>query len=256
MRRIYPRINNKTRKVRISSGLEVKAWQKYLLGLVILVACAVPLREQWPKILPIKRVEIAGEFMHLAPSELETRATDAIRGGFVSVSVAAIKQELVQEEWISNVAVRRVWPDSLMIYITEHEPVALWNEGSLLSSDGTLFTPPQDSFPAGLPALNGPRGSERAVLQKYQLLTKELAQQNLVLDALTLTERRAWQFSLINGPVVLLGRKNLTGRFQRFFDFAIPYQADRLSQATSIDMRYTNGFAVKWAQESNGKFSG
>jgi len=247
MRRARPRIRS---SLHISQRFSIAPWQKYVVGIVALGACIVPLRDVWPKILPIKQVEIAGEFTHLSPSELETSATDLIRGGFISVSVAAIKRELVQEEWISKVAVRRVWPDRLMIYITEHEPVALWGDNSLLSSEAVIFSPPQDSFPAALPALRGPQGSARAVLQKYLLLQQELAQLNLELEALTLTERRAWQFSMVNGPLVLLGRKDLEGRFERFFDFAIPYQSDRLSRAASIDMRYTNGFAVRWTGES------
>ena len=253
MKRSYPRVRG---KFRVSGDVTPATWVKYLLGIVILAACIMPLRDSWSKILPIKQVDIAGEFMHLSPSELETRATEVIQGGFVSVSVTAIKQELIREEWISDVAVRRVWPDSLMIYITEHEPVACWGENSLLSSEGAVFSPSPASFPARLPALNGPRGSARTVLQKYRFLKKELALMNLDIDELALTERRAWQFRLVNGPVVLLGRKDLEGRFERFFDFAIPYQADRLSQATSIDMRYTNGFAVRWTGESKGNFSG
>ena len=245
MKRSRPKSNARVRRRSGSRAVKLAVWQKCLAGGVILAACIVPLRESWPKILPITRVEIAGEFMHLAPLELEARATDVIRGGFVSVSIAAIKQELTREEWISKVAVQRVWPDSLMIYITEHEPVALWGAGSLLSGDAAIFTPPLDSFPAGLPTLNGPKGSERAVLQKYLALKEGLAQLNLELDSLTLTERRAWRFRLVDGPVVLLGRKDLAGRSERFFNFAIPYQTDRLSRVASIDMRYTNGFAVK-----------
>lgn len=253
MKRSRPKVRG---KFHASGDVAVATWVKYLLGIVILTACVMPLRDSWSRILPIKQVNIAGEFMHLSTPELETRATDVIRGGFVSVSVAAIKQELIQEEWISDVAVRRVWPDSLMIYITEHEPVASWGESSLLSSEGVVFSPPQASFPAGLPALNGPRGSARTVLQKYRSLKKELAQVNLDIDEFALTERRAWQFRLVNGPVVLLGRKDIEGRFERFFDFAIPYQADRLLQATSVDMRYTNGFAVRWTGDSKSNFSG
>ena len=76
------------------------------------------------------------------------------------------------------------------------------------------------------------------------------------IEMLVLTERRAWQFKLADGPVVLLGRKDVEDRFKRFFSYAIPYQADRLLQAKSIDMRYTNGFAVKWIRESRSIASG
>ena len=235
-------------------------WRSLLISTGIVVACVAPGAYYWPKIapqvLPIKQVQISGLFTHLALAELETRATNAIRGGFIGASVAGIKQALMQDGWVSEVTVRRVWPDSLLIHVTEHAPVALWGSSGLLSTQAAVFAPPPESFPAGLPFLNGPLGSEQAVLEKYWLLQTELAPRGMEIDALVLTERRAWQFRLVDGPVVLVGRKDVEGRFERFFNFAIPYQADRLLRAEKIDMRYTNGFAVKWAAGSENAISG
>ena len=236
----------------MADDMVLARWQKHLTRILVLAACIALAvycwqKIRWPEILPLKQVQISGLFVHLTPANLERKAADAIRGGFISVSVAGIKRELMQDEWISEVAVRRVWPDGLLIYVTEHEPVALWGSSGLISKEAAVFSPPQGTFPPGLPFLNGPRGSEEAVLEKYEFLKTELAQRGMEVDTLVLTERRAWLFRLADGPLVLLGRKDVEGRFERFFNFAIPYQADKLLQAESIDMRYTNGFAVKWA---------
>ena len=246
---------------RAADDMALAQWQKFLFRILALTACVALgaygwQKITWPVILPIKQVQISGRFAQLSPAELETRAAHAIRGGFITVSVAGVKRELVQDEWISEVAVRRVWPDSLLIYVTEHEPVALWGSSGLISSEAVVFSPPQDTFPAGLPFLNGPRGSEASVLEKYRLLETELDRRGMEIDTLALTERRAWQFRLADGPLVLVGRKDVDGRFERFFNFAVPYQTDRLLRAEMVDMRYTNGFAVKWAGESGAGISG
>ena len=246
---------------RDADDMALAQWQRFLVKVLAVAACIALAvyfwqKTPWPEILPIKRVQISGLFVHLSPAELETKAADAIRGGFVTVSVAGIKRELVQDEWISEVAVRRVWPDSLLIYVTEHVPVALWGSSGLVSDEAAVFAPPQDTFPPGLPFLNGPRGSEAAVLEKYEYLKTELARRGMEIDMLVLTERRAWQFRLAGGPLVLLGRKDVEGRFERFFNFAIPYHAGSLLQAKSVDMRYTNGFAVNWAGGSVTSVSG
>ena len=246
---------------RTAGNTALAHWQRLLIK-VLIGAAGIALavyfwqKTPWPEILPIKQVQISGLFVHLAPAELERKAANAIRGGFITVSVAGIKRELMQDEWISEVAVRRIWPDSLLIYVTEHEPVALWGSSGLISKEAAVFSPPQETFPPGLPFLTGPRGSEEAVLEKHEFLKTELAQRGMEIDTLVLTERRAWQFRLADGPLVLLGRKDVEGRFERFFNFAIPYQADKLLQAKSIDMRYTNGFAVKWAGGSVTSVSG
>ena len=237
------------------AGVEVAQPKNYLFRILVIATCIGLALYFWPKlpvqeILPIKRVEISGNFVHLSPAELEKKAAQMIQGGFITVNVAAIKRKLMREEWIDAVAVRRVWPDSLMIFITEHEPVARWGSNALISNKAAVFAPAEASFPPGLPFLSGPRGSEEAVLDRYELLKSELKRRDMEIDMLVLTERRAWQFRLANGPTVLLGKKDVAGRFNRFFNFAIPYQADRLLQAKSIDMRYTNGFAVKWTGKS------
>ena len=241
--------------------VEVAHSKKYLFRVFVIAACVgctlffwskIP----WTQIMPIKSVQISGNFVHLSPAELEKKAANIIRGGFITVNVAGIKRELLQEEWIDEVAVRRVWPDSLMIFITEHEPVALWGSNALISNEASIFSPSQASLPPGLPFLSGPQGSEEMVLKKYEFLKTELTRRNMEIDMLVLTERRAWQFRLADGPLVLLGRKDVEDRFKRFFSFAIPYQADRLLQAKLIDMRYTNGFAVKWTKESRSIISG
>ena len=242
-------------------SVEVAHSKKYLFRVLVIAACVgltlyfwskIP----WSQIMPIKSVQIAGNFVHLSPAELEKKAANIIRDGFITVNVAGIKRDLLQEEWISEVAVRRVWPDSLMIFVTEHEPVALWGSNALISNEASIFSPPQASFPPGLPFLSGPQGSEEMVLKKYEFLKTELKRRDMEIEMLVLTERRAWQFKLVDGPVVLLGRKDVEDRFKRFFSYAIPYQADRLLQAKSIDMRYTNGFAVKWIKESRSIASG
>ena len=246
---------------RAADDMALAHWQRFLIKVLAVAACVALAvyfwqRTPWPEILPIKQVRISGLFVHVSLAELEAKAANAIRGGFITVSVAGIKRELMQDEWISEVAVRRVWPDSLLIHVTEHEPVALWGSNGLVSNDAAVFSPPQESFPPGLPFLNGPGGSEAAVLEKYGRLKTELARRGMETDMLRLTQRRAWQFRLVDGPLVLLGRKDVEARFERFFNFAIPYHAGKLLQAQSIDMRYTNGFAVNWADGSVTSVSG
>ena len=243
-----------------NDGLTVKRSQKYLTRILTLLVYTVLVLYLWSKIpwseiLPVKSVQITGHFSYLSPVELEKRVAHIIRGGLVTVNIADVKGRLLQEEWINEVTVRRVWPDSLMILITEHEPVALWGSNTLISNDAVIFSP-AEALPAGLPFLSGPQGSEGAVLKKYEYLKKELKRWGREIERLVLTERRAWQFKLADGPVVLLGRKDVAARFERFFSFVIPYQLDSLLQAKSIDMRYTNGFAVKWNADSKTTVSG
>lgn len=217
-----------------------------LMAVLLALALYFWLAISRPEVLPIKYVRIKGEFIHLSPGRLKESATKLVRGGFFDVNVEAIRRGLLREAWVNEVTVRRVWPDTLTVYIAEHEPVARWRDKHLLSRDGKVFTPAADSFPAGLPLLRGPSDTHGLALEKRELIRAKLAPWNLSLASLTLTERRAWEFQLASGPRIMLGKREVDEKLERFFRFVLAPQVLNLSQVESIDMRYTNGFAIRW----------
>jgi cell division protein FtsQ len=85
------------------------------------------------------------------------------------------------------------------------------------------------------------------LLEKFKLLKQFYG---LSIVSLRLNERRAWQFELDNGLSVVLGRKDFENRIDRFVYMVINNLGEKLSQAEEIDMRYTNGFAVRWKQRA------
>jgi len=224
---------------------------KYMAGTLIIVVLLSLVLFLWlkilqPQVLPIKHVRVEGDFIHLSTGELKQIATNVVRGGFFNVNVDGIKKELLQEAWVDKVTVRRVWSDSLIVYITEHQPVARWGNKALINGKAEVFSPGIDSIPEDLPVLEGPVGSHKLILDKYEKISSMLSEYNLEISALSLTKRRAWQFKLVNGPLVMMGRKHIDERLSRFSEFVLSQLYKELPGAELIDMRYTNGFAVQW----------
>ena len=60
-------------------------------------------------------------------------------------------------------------------------------------------------------------------------------------------ERGAWLIELAGGQEIRLGRRDVDERIYRFFDVVAPALASDLQRAKYVDLRYTNGFAVGWA---------
>jgi cell division protein FtsQ len=139
-----------------------------------------------------------------------------------------------------------VWPATLVIHIDEQRPVAAWGEAELLSAGGERFRPARR--PAGLPRLAGPEGSHGQVLERYRSLQRALAAAGLELAALSLDARRAWQARLAGGAALELGRQDIEARVERFAAAWPRLVAGRGGHAPeSVDLRYPNGFAVRWA---------
>jgi len=202
-----------------------------------------------PRTLPIRHVRINGEFRHLSPAALQEAASDVVRGGFFNVNVETVRAALLREPWVRDVAVRRVWPDSLSLHVTEQIPVAQWGDEGLLNGDAQRFAPERGTWPAGLPVIAGPAGAEPAMLEQYRYMDGALARHGLKVARVDLNERRSWSLTVADGPEVILGRRDAVSRFDRFTTVLPGHLLESLARIAVVDMRYTNGFAVRWKEE-------
>lgn len=224
-----------------------------LLGLTLAAAAAwgfMELRD--PTTLPLKAVHIEGAFTHVTTASLQRVIASASSGGFLYADVAALRRAALGVPWVQSVSVRRVWPDTLYVTVTEHTPVARWGKHGLLSSNGKVFSPQVSSYPPGLPELRGPDGTQAAVLAQYRSMSTLIAPLQLHIKHLELDERRAWHLGLDNGIELLLGRTDSTAHLQRFVR-VYPSLAALPNVIERVDLRYHNGLAVRWASAAGGQ---
>jgi cell division protein FtsQ len=199
-----------------------------------------------PGTFPVRSVRIEGEFRHLSPGILKEIVTDVVRGGFFDVNVETIQKVLMKNPWVDKVTVLRVWPDGLKVQVKERVPVARWKDKGLLSSEAAFFIPEDMYRPENLPVFSGPDNTYRLLLTRYILISEILGNKGLEVTELTLNDRRAWEFRLRNGITVFIGKGQIENRINRFADYAWPALKNNMSNITSVDMRYTNGFVVTW----------
>ena len=244
-----------TMAVNAGNGFDEQDRSEHSINLIggltaVLVATVIIAGFVWmmkPATLPIRQVHIEGEFLRLDTNRLQMLVTDKVRGGFFNIDVAAIRNTLMALPWVKDVSVHRAWPDGLRVVVNEQIAVVRWNETGLLNDQGHYFSPERDSFPEGLPVLEGPDESQKLMLERFKMLQQTYG---LSLVRLHLNERRAWEFELENNLRVVLGRRDFENRIKRFVYVVINNLGEKLLQAKEIDMRYTNGFAVRWKQHT------
>ena len=93
---------------------------------------------------------------HLAHDQLQDIVAPFVQNGFFNIDLAELKDRILQLAWTENVAIKRTWPNKLKIMLTEKKPIANWNDKSLLSDKGEIFSPLSDHYPLTLPQLVGP----------------------------------------------------------------------------------------------------
>jgi cell division protein FtsQ len=191
---------------------------------------------------------------HVSPSTVRGTALPRIKGNFFTADLEDVRVAFESVPWVRRAAVRREWPNKLVVVIDEHRPLGTWGEdGRLISVDGDIFTAnlAEAEEEGDLPEFEGPAGSEREVVARYRDFSEWLAPVELAPEAVQLSGRYAWSLRLNNGMTVELGRehtretlKNRVERLVRIYPQLVARLQDGIE---SVDMRYPNGLALRAA---------
>lgn len=191
---------------------------------------------------PVRKIAIDGQLQRVTPEQLKYIAEHQLSGTFFTLDIDRTRAAFEKLPWVSEAQVRRSWPDTLEITVTEHQAEARWGESGLISTAGRWFDAASDQ---ALPMFYGPAGAEKDMSDMLLQLRAMLAPVGLTPAVLTLTDRRSWQVQLNNGVRLELGRGDVVARVVRFARYwrdtlaGLPYRIE------AVDLRYPNGFAVR-----------
>jgi cell division protein FtsQ len=201
---------------------------------------------------PFKMLRVEGAFEHVATQQLSAIIGPYAVGGFFKTDVQAIKQALEDLPWVERASVRRVWPDVLHVTVMEERAAARWRDEGLVNPAGQVFYPAERTAELQqLPLLEGPPRTSAQVMNTFVKLNGQLAPLGLGIVRLSMDARRAWRMTLNNGMELTLGRKDSERQFERFVRFYPGTLDGRIADVKEVDLRYTNGFAVKWRLSGN-----
>ncbi|MCW8918574.1 MAG: cell division protein FtsQ/DivIB [Gammaproteobacteria bacterium] len=199
-----------------------------------------------PARFPLHTVRIESPLQRVAQQTIRDTVGRYVQAGFLGVDVDAVRDALEALPWVQRATVRRAWPDKLVVRVTEQQALARWGNEALVNMRGELFRPQLDESWGRLPLLRGPRDSNRQVAEQYVAMQGMLKPLGLTITHLSLDERRALSLRLDNGLQLGLGRQDTDLRLLRFVRVFPRVLKPRLAMIESIDLRYTNGLAVRW----------
>lgn len=220
----------------------------YALAAILLLYAVLFLMIHLP-LFPLKHVEVKGDLRHVTYQQVSYIVTREFKGNFFTLDLTQVGKGFQKLPWVRNVSVRRQWPDTLEVRLEEHVALARWAGGGLVNNQGELF---QAAASAELPTLSGPVGSNQEIAQQYQQFRAVLAPLQLKTASLSMSERRAWQLKLSTGLALELGRDQAPQRLEKFV-YAYPATIARMPRPVAhVDLRYPNGFAVRFADAKPG----
>jgi cell division protein FtsQ len=210
----------------------------------------------------LRAIELETPVAHVTEAQIRLVAERKVHGTFFTVDLERVRESIEKLPWVREARVERRWPDTLVVSVIEHVPLARWNEDALVNADGQVFVA---AVSEKLPRLAGPEDSCYEVVGAYNRHLTALAPLGVTISELRLSPRRAWSMRLDNGMQLALGREQTDARLARFIalyprlfttaaaagqtgankpaDVAAAPAAPAVP--VSVDLRYPDGFAVR-----------
>lgn len=167
----------------------------------------------------------------------------AVSGSFFTVDLEKTRRAFEPLPWVRKVSVRRHFPWGLEVTLEEHVAMARWNSVALVNTYGEVFV---GQSKLALPEFNGEPDSSMQMAELYIALSRQLGTLRRSITQLNLSPRFAWQLRLDNGMLLALGREQMQQRVARFVAVYSYSLASMESQVNYVDLRYNNGFAVRY----------
>lgn len=204
-----------------------------------------------PSNFPIKNVKVVASYAHVDQALLQNTIVPFTKNGFFYINVWGLQRELLKVPWVYTVSVERSWPDTLIVNVVEQTPVASWGKKALINGEGAIFSADAETFPKDLPILYGPDDQEPDIFNIYRQMQTILAPHNFSIVQLNLTPHAYWCLILNTKTTIYIPKSDPAERLTAFLQLYPKIQANHSGSPASIDLRYRNGLAVKWSNESS-----
>jgi|TARA_B110000971_G_scaffold123070_1_gene126042 cell division protein FtsQ len=196
--------------------------------------------------LPIKEISIKGEYQHIDKEQVDLIANEYIDGNFFSINLDHTRKAFKKLAWVREIAIRRKWPDTLVVTIEEHKPIARWGKIDLVNSHGEIFNAATQE---DLPSFIGYERFVKNITLKYMKMNKILSKELMQVGTISLSERLSWEIITDNNVRVILGKDNIIKKINLFTNNYQNILAELNNRIEYVDLRYKDGFSVKKLNE-------
>lgn len=204
-----------------------------------------------PENLTIVAVKISSSdrvngLRYLSNEELNPIVEPFVKTNLFMLDAKGLEEELEFNPWVYSASLTKIWPKKLEVTIYEERPIAFWGEGSMLNEYGEIIDAELPDKVGQLPILFSPEDNGRMMVENYLKVQQWTRDFPVKIVEFREDARGSWQLKLENGLTVNIGREEQEKRLRRFVVGYKRELAENIEKIHTVDLRYTNGFAVKW----------
>ncbi len=193
---------------------------------------------------PITKIRMDNHWQSVAESEVREILERFMGTGFFEFDVSGLKHELELHPWIRQATVKKQWPDTISLNLTEEVAIAHWGDLELINQYGEIFRPSSAAV-LNLPQLKGPEDSQLKVMEQFRTVNQLFFPVGLQVTKLELSKRGNWSLRLNSRIDVTAGRGDVMNKLARFLDFYTNQPEEFFAGVVAVDLRYDNGIAVR-----------
>lgn len=163
----------------------------------------------------VASIEIRG-LSEADSTEISDRIDVTQTSSLLMVDVEKARSRIAEIPWISDVAVKKLYPNRIVVNLTERRPFALWqDEGKVRVVDktGAVMSDVLEMRNAGLPLIVG-QGANTRVAEAVELMNAAPSLRPKIRAAVLVAERR-WNMITVDGIEILLPEENPAAALER-----------------------------------------
>lgn len=197
----------------------------------------------------IENVEVRG---NREVSEIDVLQQIGLDGwtSMVGFDVGAARERIAELPWVEHVEVRKVYPATINVAITERQPFALWQQGdqlAVIERDGEVIAPFSGGHLASLPLIIG-MGADEAGPAFVEAVSRVRGLAGRVRAYIRVADRR-WDLRLENGITVKLPEEGARAALAEVSRLDAEY-ALLERDITAVDLRLPDRLTVALTPEA------
>ena len=191
-------------------------------------------------VYPIEEVEITSTTSNYDTEKINDIVVSIHGQDLLSLDLSDVKRNIRSDDWIRDVKIKKSFPDTLEIIIIPQQPYAIYNS-KIMTIDGTVIG--ASSMQLDLPIIIDHTNDSQSSMNTMILTSKLLKKIDLDIKKIEIHDSIIKVFTSAN--ILISDRVNYENNLNRLVVTFHDLQKLFKREIKSIDMRYSNGFAIK-----------
>jgi cell division protein FtsQ len=199
-------------------------------------------------LMPFRWVDVSGPFARVSAEQIRAAVGPAASRGFFRVDLAEVRASALSLPWVAEAEVRKVWPDTLEVRVSEREVLGRLGVDQLVDVTGNVFQARGAGETRGLPLLDADPARMPQLADYYLQAQRDVDTIGRQISVARLSPRGALELQLSDGLEVRLGSREQMKRWQRLVSSLPRLAALDPRPIAAVDLRYTHGYSVRYAE--------